>query len=152
MTYDSIVIGVGNPYRRDDGVGHIVADMLTERRIPGVRVIRAMGEPGEMLDAWRDVPRAVVVDAAVGEGMAPGRIQQWTPGDVEAPGVVSSHTLGVMQTFALAQALGHVPGQLIVFSVGVADVGHGVGLTPDVAAAVPEVVDAIHAELTNRPL
>lgn len=149
MNRESVVIGVGNAYRRDDGVGHVVADEVARRRIPGVRVVTAIGEPGEILDAWAGTPRAVVIDAAVGEGVAPGRIQRWTPGGVEVERAVSSHTLGVGQTFALAEALGQVPEELVVFTVGVLDVGHGVGLTPDVAAAVPEVVDAIQAELTS---
>jgi hydrogenase maturation protease len=151
MSCESVVIGIGNPFRQDDGVGHVVADEVAKRRIPGVQVITAIGEPGEILDAWRDVPRAVVVDAAVWEGMTPGRIERWIPGEVEASGVVSSHTLGVAQTFALAQALGQVPGELVVFSIAVAEVGHGVGLTPQVAAAVPVVVDAIHAEVSTAP-
>jgi hydrogenase maturation protease len=151
MNHESVVIGIGNPFRQDDGVGHVVADEVARRHIPGVHVITAIGEPGEILDAWRDVARAVVVDAAVSTGMTPGRIHRWTPGEIEVCGVVSSHTLGVAQTFALAQALGQVPRELVVFSIGVAEVGHGVGLTTQVAAAVPLVVDAIHAEVSTPP-
>ncbi len=146
---NTVVIGIGNGFRRDDGVGLAVADQIAERRVPGVRVLTAIGEPGEILDAWHGVSLAVVVDATVGASVVPGRFQRLTPGDFEAPRGVSSHTLGLAQTFALAQALGRVPGKLVVFSVGVADVGHGVGLTADVAAAVPAVVDAICAEIAS---
>lgn len=149
MNGECVVIGIGNTYRRDDGVGHVVADEFAKCRLPGVRVVTAAGEPGEVLDAWSGVPLAVVVDAAVGEGLAPGAIQRWTPADIDAPVGVSSHAFGLGQTFALAEALGQVPGTLIVLSIGVADVGHGVGLTPDVAAAVPVVVDAIRAEVCD---
>lgn len=151
MMPENVVIGIGNTYRRDDGVGHVVADEVAERRIPGVRVITTNGEPGEILDAWADAPLAVVVDAAVGQGVTPGRIHRCGPKDIEVQGAVSSHTLGLAQTMALAEALGRTPRELVVFIVGVADVGHGVGLTADVAAAVPEMVEAIRSEVSaNR--
>jgi hydrogenase maturation protease len=149
MNPESVVIGIGNSYRRDDGVGHVVADRIAERRIPGVRVITVTGEPGAILDAWEGVSRAIVVDAAVGQGVRPGEIHRWTPGDINVTGVVSSHALGPAQTFALAEALGRAPRELVVFSIGVSDVGQGVGLTPEVTAAVPEMVDIIGAEVST---
>jgi hypothetical protein len=47
-----------------------------------------------------------------------------------------------------------VPDQLVLFTIEVAHTGHGVGLTPQVARAVPEVVRMAAAEITvalNRP-
>jgi hydrogenase maturation protease len=142
-----LVIGIGNSFRRDDGVGLAVADEIAKRGLSGVRVVTAIGEPGAILDAWSGADLAVVADAAMGDRAAPGRIRRWTPGDVEGPAVVSSHALGLPQTYALGEALGQIPHRLVVFSVDVADVGQGPGLTPAVEAAVPEVVDAILAEL-----
>ena len=146
---DDVVIGIGNTYRRDDGVGLAVADELAKRDLPGVRIVTAIGEPGAILEAWTGVALAVVVDAALEEGSTPGRIRRWTPCDVESTAVVSSHALGLPQTYALGQALRQTPDELVVFTVDIADVGHGIGLTPAVAAAVPEVVEAILAELTG---
>jgi len=37
----------------------------------------------------------------------------------------------------------------MVFTVDIADANHGVGLTPAVAAAVPDLVDLIVAELSR---
>jgi hydrogenase maturation protease len=144
---DRVVIGIGNSYRRDDGVGLAVVAELAKRELPGVRVLTAIGEPGAILEAWTGVARAVVVDAAMGEGSVPGRIQRWTPGAVGDTAVVSSHALGLPQTYALGEALGQMPDELVVFTVEAADTGHGTGLTPAVAAAVPQVVDAVLVEL-----
>jgi hydrogenase maturation protease len=142
-----LVIGIGNAYRRDDGVGLLVADEIAKRGLPEVRVVTAIGEPGAILDAWSGADLAVVVDAAMGEGLTPGRIRRWTPGDVEGSAVVSSHALGLPQTYALGEALGQIPDRLVVFTVDVADTGHGVGLSPAIAAAVPKVLDTVLAEL-----
>jgi hydrogenase maturation protease len=142
-----VVIGIGNELRRDDGVGLTVADEIANRELPGLRVLTAIGEPGAILDAWVSASLAVVVDAVMGEGSKPGQIRRWTPGDDAEPAVVSSHALGLPQTYALGQALGQIPDKLVVFTVDVANTGHGVGLTSAVAAAVPNVVDAVIAEL-----
>jgi hydrogenase maturation protease len=144
-----VVIGIGNEYRRDDGVGLAVADEIAKRELPGVRVLKAIGEPGAILDAWTGAPIVVVVDAAMGEGSVPGRIRRWTPGDDAESGVVSSHALGLPQTYALGQALGQIPEALVVLTVDVADTGHGVGLTSAVAEAIPKVIEAVLAELDS---
>ncbi len=142
-----LVIGIGNSYRRDDGVGLAVAAQIAHLDLEGVRVLTSTGEPGEILDAWADVPRTVVVDAAFGEGATPGRIRRWTPGAEAAAAAVSSHALGLPATYALGQALGQIPRELIVFTVDAAEIGYGVTLTPHVAAAVPEAMAAIVAEI-----
>ena len=56
---------------------------------------------------------------------------------------LSSHSIDIGRTHALGQALGRVPDALVVFTIEVADTGHGIGLTPQVAAAVPEVVGMV---------
>ncbi|MEO3756938.1 hydrogenase maturation protease [Mycobacterium sp. B14F4] len=147
---DRVVIGVGNSFRRDDGVGLAVVEEVAERHLPGVRVIATTGEPGALLDAWEGADLAVVVDAAMGKGSSPGQIRRWTPDENQASGAVSSHAIGIPQAFALGEALAQLPHRLVVLSVGVVDAAHGPGLTPAVAAVVPAVVDAVLAELDGR--
>jgi hydrogenase maturation protease len=150
LTDCAVVIGIGNSFRRDDGVGLVVADQIANRHLPGVCVVTGTGEPAALLEAWTGVARAVVVDAAAGEDSRPGRVRRWSADDLDAAATaVSSHALGLAQTIALGRALVRMPGKLVVFTVETADTGHGVGLTPAVAAAVPEVIDAIVAELSR---
>ena len=145
-----VVIGIGNSFRRDDGVGLSVADEVAKRGVPDVRVVTATGEPGAMLEAWSGARLAVVVDAATGEGSCPGRIRRWTPGETADLGVVSSHAIGLPQSYALGEAVEQIPGRLVVLCVDVVDTDYGVGLTPAVAAAVPAAVEAIIAELDTE--
>jgi hydrogenase maturation protease len=144
---DLVVIGIGNDFRRDDGVGLTVAQRIAERNLPGVRVVSGIAEPAALLDAWSGAARAVVVDATAGANSAPGRIRRWTKPGLKTPPVVSSHALGLIQTCALGHALARMPDELVLFTVDVADTSYGVGLTPAVAAAVPDLVNLIVAEL-----
>jgi hydrogenase maturation protease len=147
MSGDVLVIGIGNDFRRDDGVGLAVAAEIAKRRPAGVRVMTAIGEPTSILEAWTDVQLVVAVDAAMGEGTTPGRIRRWTPGNDDQPSVVSSHAVGLPQTYALGQALGRIPQKLVVLTVDIEDISHGLTLTPAVAAAVPAAVEEVLAEL-----
>ncbi len=137
-----LVIGVGNSFRRDDGVGLAVADEIARLALPDVEVMTAIGEPGAILDAWSGVPSTIVIDAAVGDGASPGRIRRWAPGDATMS-AVTSHALGLPATYALGQVLGRIPDELIVLTVDVTEVGYGDGLTSQIAAAVPRVVSRV---------
>ena len=148
MSADVLVIDIGNDFRRDDGVGLAAAAEIANRGLFGVHAISTIGEPGSILEGWAGVPLAVAVDSTMGEGSIPDRNRRWTPGDAAEPNVVSSHAMGLAQTHALGQALGQVPQKLLVFTVDVADVSHGVTLTPAVAAE-PTAVEAILAELAR---
>ena len=136
-----VVVGLGNRYRRDDAVGVVAAVALNELALPGVRVVTDIVEPVSLLEAWSGAGLAVVIDAAVVTPSTPGRVRRCDLSDVVAASEgLSSHGVDITRTHALGQALGRVPFALVVFTIEVADTGHGIGLTPPVAGAVPEVV------------
>jgi hydrogenase maturation protease len=146
----AVVIGVGNEYRHDDGIGPAVATEIGGRDLPGVRAVVADGEPSALLEAWSGADLAIVVDAVLCEPSTPGRI--W-PSIVDGTGpaaglpggggAASSHALGIPDALLLGQALGRVPRRLVVLAVEAADLGLGTGLSEPVAAALPEVVAAV---------
>ncbi|MEU5264249.1 hydrogenase maturation protease [Amycolatopsis sp. NPDC021455] len=143
----SVVIGVGNEYRHDDGVGLAVLAELDANPIPGVVTALCDGEPAALLEAWTGAGLAVVVDAVLCEPSTPGRIWRSTVDELRpGGGSASSHALGIPDAVRLGAALGRVPGELVVYAVEAADLGLGVGLTPAVRAAVPEVVRAVRGE------
>ncbi|OBI82209.1 hydrogenase maturation protease [Mycobacterium sp. 1245805.9] len=144
-----VVIGLGNRYRGDDGVGVAVAAELNRLALPAVRVVADIAEPTGLLEAWSGAALAVVIDAAVGTPPTPGRVRRCGLSDVAVSGGLSSHSIDIVRTHALGEALGRVPDELVLLTVEVADVGHGTGLTPPVARAVPEVLRLVLAELTQ---
>lgn len=139
------MIGIGNEFRRDDGIGPAVAARLAARGVPAV-MCRA--EPTAILDAWAGSALAVLVDAAAGG--VPGRIRQCAIDDLADSAPVSSHDLGLRQTYELGLLLGRAPGTLVVVTVDVADTGHGVGLSPAVADALPGAVRLVEGILGQQ--
>ncbi|MFZ0834851.1 MAG: hydrogenase maturation protease [Mycobacterium sp.] len=150
MTPHVAVIGIGNGFRRDDGVGPAVAAAVEARRIPGVRVLTEAADPVTVLDAWAGARLAVLIDAVVTETPQPGRIHRCTADQLAGSPAVSSHAVDVATLLALGEALDRMPDDVVVFAVGAAETGYGPGLTPEVAAAVPRVVDAVVAETEGR--
>lgn len=149
MRDEIVVIGLGNTYRRDDGVGVVVAAALDELALPGVQVVTGIADPTALLEAWSEAKLAMVIDAAVSPASAPGRVRRCTLDDVAAREGLSSHSVDVRGAHALGRALGRVPGALVLFTVDAADTGHGLGLTPRVAGAVPKVVGMAVAEING---
>jgi hydrogenase maturation protease len=148
-----VVIGVGNEFRRDDGIGPEVLSRLRDhlRTDPNagagamVRLVHSDGEPASLIEAWTGASLAVVVDAVVADPPCPGRVHRIAVGrdEVLAGHAVSSHGLGVGQAISLAAALGRMPDHLVIHAVQAGDVGHGVGLTPAVSAAAAVVTAAV---------
>jgi hydrogenase maturation protease len=146
---ETIVIGVGNRWRGDDGAGLAVADRLREGPgLPGVRVVDHEGEPLTLLDAWSPASTAIVIDA-MRSGAPPGRVHRLVPltDDLPVDGWGrSTHAFGVVEAIELARVLDRLPARLEVYGIQGARFTAGAGLTPPVAHAV----DAVTAELRRR--
>ena len=148
MTTDAVVIGIGNPFRNDDGIGPAVAAQIEEQRLPGVRVVISDGEPAGLLEAWAGADLAVVVDAIYRMPASPGSIHRLTASQLESGGTAaSSHGFGLPDALRLGRALEQLPGRVVIFAVEGANTGAGTELSKPVAAALPEVVAAVMTEL-----
>jgi hydrogenase maturation protease len=141
------VIGVGNAYRGDDAVGLLVARRLCDR---GLEATEQEGEPVALIDAFAGRDTVVLVDA-VRSGSAPGTVHRVDVSDRSLPtallGSTSTHAIGLGEAIELARALGRLPRRIVVFGVEGARFGAGAALSPDVAAAVPGLVESVAAEL-----
>jgi sulfhydrogenase subunit alpha len=147
----TVVIGIGNEFRRDDGAGPAVIGQLRGQVPSGVELVITDGEPTRLIDAWTGAALAVVVDAVRVSGPQPhpGQVHRFA---VDRPGTgtrqaASSHGFGLDDAVALATALDRMPGRLIVHAIEAADLAQGTGLTPAVAAAVDVVARAILDDL-----
>lgn len=147
----AVLIGIGNPYQRDDGIGPAVASAIERLRLPGVRVVISDGEPVGLLAAWEDTGLAIVVDAIRHEPSCPGHIHRLTSSQLDGDGAAaSSHGFGVPYALQLSRALNRQPGRLVMFGIEAADTSAGSGLSAAVSAAVPMAVSAVRAELETR--
>jgi hydrogenase maturation protease len=145
----TLVIGVGNEDRCDDGAGLAVARRLSLRRLPGVAVRECGGDASELLDAWRGWPSVILVDASSGDA-PPGAVQRLDAVKAPLPHSValsSSHSWGVSEAVEVARALDELPPRIVVYAIEGAAFGLGRGLSPAVETAARGVEARILAEL-----
>lgn len=150
MTPRAVVIGVGNDFRSDDGVGPTVIAALRTRDLPKVALAVCDGEPTQLLDLWQGVPLAIVVDAVLCQPSSPGRVHRTDLEEAGSAGATAgSHGLGIPDALRLAEVLDRAPGRLVIYAVEAADLGLGRGLSQPVAEAVPRVVEQVLAQLAE---
>ncbi len=148
-----VVIGVGNPHRRDDRCGLDVLRTLAGRVPPDVALFEAPADATALLDLWADRELAIVVDAVRSDRPA-GTLHRWALGEGALPtelGGTSTHGLGIAEAVGLGRSLDRLPRRLTVLGIEAADLGVGEGLTPSVARAVVGAAHAVLRELASRP-
>lgn len=158
-----VVIGVGNPYRRDDGVGIEIAHRLRVRGCGDTTVLEHDGEPAGLLHAWEGAGVAYVIDAVRGD--SPGRVHrvEILPDHPALPPLRargSSHALGVGDAVELGRVLGRLPGRLVLLGIEGSDFTIGEGLSEQVgrtatavaAELATELVTTVRTELSGRPV
>lgn len=145
-----LVIGIGNAFARDEGIGLRVAEAFLGK--PGLTVRSHGGEGAELMQLWQGHDAAVVV-IACSSGREPGTVQCF---DVGADGLppayvdfVANHTVGLPEAIELSKTLNSLPARFVIVAVEGEDYGQGVGLSPAVeaacAAAVQQVTDQLIA-------
>jgi len=135
----ALVIGVGHPFRRDDGIGPAVAEALAAT---GVEALIHHGEGTDLMARWRGRGTVVAIDATA-SGTAAGTVRVWDAVAAPLPAGLlpkGSHQFGLAEGIEMARLLGQLPETLMVIGVEGADFSAGQGLSPAVAAALPLAV------------
>jgi hydrogenase maturation protease len=143
-----VVVGVGNAYRGDDGVGLAVAERLREAVAAGVEIVTCEQEASRVIDAIEGRDAAVLVDAS-SSGAAPGTIHRFDASAEPVPARSfrsSTHAFGVGEAIELARALGKLPATVVVYGIEGARFTAGEGLSPAVDAAVEPAANAVMGE------
>ncbi|MGI5240150.1 hydrogenase maturation protease [Dactylosporangium sp. CA-139066] len=151
MNLPVVVIGVGNPFRRDDGAGPAVIERLGRADLTGVDLAESDGEPAALITLWEQRRLAVVVDALhthrAPAGYVHRRLMSHRP--LGPGGSAGSHAMDLGDAVALARELDRLPDRMLLLGIEVADTGYGIGLTPAVASAVDRVVEHIVAAVRD---
>ncbi len=140
-----VVIGVGNRFRRDAGVGPAVIDRLRSIGLEHVVLAESDGEAAALIMLWDQQRLAILVDAMQADPPHPGRVHRLV---VPRPAVeriraVSAHAADVGNALETARSTGRLPYRLVVFGIEAADLGEGKGLSP----AVQRAADAVAGEI-----
>ena len=137
------VIGLGNDFRSDDGVGLYVARALAAMCLPHTRVIAGIADGTALIDAWHDTAHAIIIDCTI-SGAAPGTIYRFNALDDDIPADLfarySTHAFNIVETVTLARTLGLLPTALTVYGIEGETTAHGSQLTAGVKTAADRAI------------
>lgn len=154
----TLVLGLGNPLRGDDGVGVRTAQLLAAQALPpGVEVVDGGTQGLGVVNLMEGRQRLIVVDAA-DVGRAPGQFVRFTLAETRLLGDpdqqdasddrhLSVHAAGLRDALLLAGALKMLPDEVIIFGVQPATLEWDRTLSPEVEATLPGLIAAVLNEL-----
>ncbi|MDJ0619855.1 MAG: hydrogenase maturation protease [Calothrix sp. MO_192.B10] len=143
-----ILIGIGNEFRHDDGVGLAIARQLQPKLPPHITITEASGEGVGLMEMWQDAEIVYLFDA-VQSGDKSGTIHRLDAQKQSIPTKFfnySTHAFSVAEAIELARTLNQLPAQLIIYGVEGKNFTSGVGLSPEVEQAAIEVVERVYLE------
>ena len=148
-----LVLGVGNLLMGDEGVGIHTLRALELDPVPeGVRLLDGGTAGINLLEDIQNARVVVMIDATR-DGRPAGSIALHRPETVGAlPHGLSAHDLGIKDLFAAAALLGRMP-VIYLFTISVETIiPMSLELSPAVAAAVPDVSEAVSALVAGLTL
>jgi|GEM_PF-235823 len=163
-----IIIGLGNEFISDDGVGIFAVRQLRERisrldrsvsetraHFPGSIVIEELAAGGlQILDAITGYERCFIIDAVLTGTHPTGTIYRFVQRPQQKPvKLASSHQINLPEVLGLAKLLNvKVPPAITIYGVEVSDITtFSTGCTVEVEKALPQLVDVVWHDLTMQP-
>jgi hydrogenase maturation protease len=147
----TLILGVGNPFRRDDGFGPaVIARLQTDESMRGVDLLDGGTDGFALMDYMQGYTRVLVVDA-VNMGSAPGEIKLFSPREARlsiTADALSTHGFGLAEVIALMERLDvHI--NLQILGIQAKDVTFGEGLSPEIERKIDDVLTLIKQHIEH---
>jgi hydrogenase maturation protease len=146
-----LLIGIGNEYRGDDGVGLTAIRALNMQKFPDTLLKECSGDGVELIEMLSTARMAILIDA-VSSGAKPGTIYRLDALTQPIPAQLSfqsTHAFGVAEAIELARIVDQLPPSLIVYAIEGENFSTGVGLSSTVEEAVRKVVEQVICEIQD---
>jgi hydrogenase maturation protease len=149
----TLILGYGNTLRKDDGLGVYAALALASLTLPAdVEVCTYQQLSPELSPILAEMDHAIFIDAAMASsGEKPGTLltRDLRPRTTQPSGI--THHFDPETLLAMAESLyGHAP-QATLFTITAASFDLEEGLSPEVTAALPILVESIKNYLFTIP-
>jgi hydrogenase maturation protease len=143
----TLIAGLGSPHG-DDQLGWVAIDRLRPLLPAGVTT-RKVHDGIELLACLEGQEAVIVIDAVTPAGQ-PGTIRsfQWPCPELASCVPLSTHGLGLVEAFHLAETLGRLPRRVSIYTVEAHDTSPGRPLSIEIARRLYAVVEAVLREVT----
>lgn len=151
----TIILGCGNVFAGDDGVGVKVAEKLLEKAFPPeVEIIRCGMAGPFLLDLIIGAKKVIIVDAVLG-GEKVGTVLHLTEKDLlyKEGAFRSPHQLDIPEILSLGRVIDpeNFPKEIVIIGIQIKEQKRWeIGLSPPVEAAVDVAVAAVEREILGE--
>lgn len=145
------VICVGSPFG-DDAVGLRAAALLERALDPARAQVSCHDRPGiRLIEALEGAEKAVLVDG-IRSGAPAGTLHRLQGEAIfrQLARHTSTHGFGLADALALAVRLGRAPAALVLWGIEIESVEPAGGMSPEVEAVLPALVDAVRDEIVPK--
>ena len=148
----TLVLGVGNPILRDDGVGiHVVRELKRHLHLKDVDFEEAGTSSIELVEIFKGYERVIIIDAIMTKNGIPGRIYKLTPDDLPTLHGISPHNIDFRTAIEFGKHfIGKMPERIDIYAVEVCNVTEfGEYLSSDVRRCIPTIIKKIKKDIEN---
>jgi len=148
-----MVIGLGQRFRSDDGVGPFVLDEIRPHLSGHAELRVCASDAADLLDMWDNQPVVYLIDALSSTSGTVGEIIRIDGLTSKIPvelGVSSSHALGLAEAIELGRTLKRLPQRLFIFGIVGAKFDLGNQLSPLVERAAKVVINELTELVTKE--
>ncbi len=147
-----LVIGVGNEYRGDDGIGLWIARQIESKKIPDVVVKYVVGDASKLFSLWEGFNNVCIVDAVYGN-LKPGDVIRITGNELPLQRhrfTSSSHLYSLLEAIELANTIQCLPEEFVFYGVQVKNTSYGIHLSPEVIQGGEKVIHLLSHEILRH--
>lgn len=145
----TLILGVGNPLRRDDGIGPEVIRLLIEKKDSyklntDIDLVDGGTDGLGLIEYLKDYEKVIIIDA-VEMQLLPGTVKIFTPKEAVISinkDSLSTHGFGIAELIKLAEELDINP-ELIIVGVQPGDISFGENLSKVVESEVKGLIEII---------
>jgi len=145
----TLVVGLGNELLMDDGVGVHAVRALFQELPSEVRLAEIGTAVLTFLDDLDWAERILAIDAMDAGGPSGAVFITSGQNAERAKARVSMHELGLFNAYALLPR--KTPPEILVVGVQPKTIDYGIGLTPEVEASLPKVVETVKKLVSAWP-
>lgn len=146
---DIKIIGFGNKFRCDDGIGPLIIEELEKLEISknkNIEIINGSTSGSDLILHLKECPRIIIIDA-VDAGQDKGKVICINEKDIEKfidknANSLSLHDLDLGDILKLSRAL-KIKSDITIIGIKPINIGFGEELSPEVSERIPEIISKI---------
>ena len=138
------IIGVGNIFKRDDGIGIRLLEEIEEGKDLGDIATYEVGSATmDVLHILKDLDEVLIIDAVNFRG-DPGDHRFFTPEEVESlSGTETAHGTDILRVIEMSEGLDEIPQKIMIMGIQPRDTEFSEELSEPLKDKFPELVEAL---------